>query len=231
MILDQFLYKEEVTRLLHNLADNETGSKGEQIRRLLNNRYFDPLAAMKLLTRGQLSTLCKQRGKDPVGDKETLIQRLSEVLRDEPAFYRSRYHSEGRTSPFTTWSYIHLSIAKVSESRFRAGHLADSVEAAFKEVNVRVKEFVRLKSGRDLDGSDLMNFAFSPKAPVIRLADTATESGYSEQQGYMLLFTGAIQAIRNPKAHANVVIDETRAILHLSLASLLMYRLDEAGVP
>ena len=36
--------------------------------------------------------------------------------------------------------------------------------------------------------------------------------------------------IRNPKAHSNITIDPLRAIHFLYLASLLMYRIDEAGV-
>ena len=46
--------------------------------------------------------------------------------------------------------------------------------------------------------------------------------------GYMEIFAGTITGIRNPKAHDNIVIDEKRAIHLLYLASLLMYKLDEA---
>ncbi len=44
----------------------------------------------------------------------------------------------------------------------------------------------------------------------------------------MEIFAGTITGIRNPKAHDNIVIDEKRAIHLLYLASLLMYKLDEA---
>ena len=44
----------------------------------------------------------------------------------------------------------------------------------------------------------------------------------------MDIFAGAMTRIRNPKAHNNVVIDENRTIHLLYLASLLMYKLDEA---
>jgi len=72
--------------------------------------------------------------------------------------------------------------------------------------------------------------AFSPHVHQIVLADQTTESGKNEQEGYMFLFAGAMQALRNPKAHANLNIDEGRAIHHLIVASLLMSKLDDAKV-
>ena len=45
----------------------------------------------------------------------------------------------------------------------------------------------------------------------------------------MEIFAGAMTGIRNPKAHSNIIdIDEKRAIHLIYLASLLMYKLDEA---
>ncbi len=46
----------------------------------------------------------------------------------------------------------------------------------------------------------------------------------------MELFSGSMIGIRNPKAHANISITKERAIHFIFLASLLMYKLDEAGV-
>jgi len=69
--------------------------------------------------------------------------------------------------------------------------------------------------------------AFSPKSPLIRLDDLSTVTGSNIQQGYMYLFAGSMIGIRNPKAHENVIIDSTRAIHFLFLASLLMYKLDD----
>jgi len=43
----------------------------------------------------------------------------------------------------------------------------------------------------------------------------------------MQIFAGAMTGIRNPKAHANIVIDRNRAIHLLFLASLLFFKLDE----
>lgn len=224
VILEEYLYKDDVTALLRDLSDYETGTKEVAIRRLLKNQFFSPSQLPRLLTKSQLANLCRQRGKDDTGDREALEARLSEVLVEEP---------EGRRASLrpSWWGLIHPSIRSVSEARFASGHFADSVEAALKEVNVRVKNRVRVKTGKELDGSKLMNLAFSAEDPIIALADPSNQSGRDEQQGYMLIFAGSMQAVRNPKAHANVDIDERRAVHHLILASLLMYKLDEARIP
>jgi uncharacterized protein (TIGR02391 family) len=99
------------------------------------------------------------------------------------------------------------------------------------EVNNRVKRHLRAVGDTERDGADLMRRAFTPNSPVIRLAELDTDTGKSEQEGYMQIFAGAMMAIRNPKAHSHEVIDEKRAIHHLFLASLLMFKIDEAGVP
>jgi uncharacterized protein (TIGR02391 family) len=126
------------------------------------------------------------------------------------------------------WNLIHPTITSVARDRFDAGHFADSIEAALKEVNSNVKAKVKILTGKEFDGADLMNKAFSVKNPLIRLDDLGTLTGHSIQQGYLQLFAGSMIGIRNPKAHENIIIDSTRAIHFLFLASLLMYKLDEA---
>jgi len=129
------------------------------------------------------------------------------------------------------WGMLHRSIVEVAQSRFDAGHLADAVEAALKQVNHTVKSRVKPALVQDLDGAKLMKRVFSIEHPLLVLGDLSTESGRSMQQGYMEIFAGAMTGIRNPKAHANIHIDEDRAWHFLILASLLMYKVDEAVVP
>jgi Protein of unknown function (Hypoth_ymh). len=66
------------------------------------------------------------------------------------------------------WDYIHPDIRKISESRFKSGHFADSVEAALKEINSLVKVIVKKLTGEELDGSKLMFKAFSGDDPIIK---------------------------------------------------------------
>ncbi|MFC1453810.1 TIGR02391 family protein [Verrucomicrobiota bacterium] len=125
------------------------------------------------------------------------------------------------------WSDLHPKICSVAKPRFESGHFADAVEAALKELNAIVKEYVRRKTRTELDGAPLMLKAFSANNPVVALDDLSTETGRNIQQGYMQMYAGAMTGIRNPKAHANIVIDGKRARHHLYVASLLTYRFDE----
>jgi uncharacterized protein (TIGR02391 family) len=125
------------------------------------------------------------------------------------------------------WNDIHPMIAKVAKPRFDNGHFADAVEAALKEVNLAIKDHVKRKTGEELDGAALMQRAFSMKAPLIALDDMSTETGKNIQVGYMQIYSGVMTGIRNPKAHANVLIDDKRARHFIYLASLLAYKFYE----
>ncbi|MBD5161642.1 MAG: TIGR02391 family protein [Oscillibacter sp.] len=126
------------------------------------------------------------------------------------------------------WSYIHPLIYQVSEERFHGGFYADAVESALKEVNSRVKKLYRKYRNEEKDGQDLMRKAFTPSNPFLIFEGIDTESGRNVQEGYMQIFAGAMQGIRNPKAHENLSISREDAIKRLVLASLLMDKIDEA---
>jgi uncharacterized protein (TIGR02391 family) len=125
------------------------------------------------------------------------------------------------------WDDIHPKIVSIAKSRFESAHFSDAVESALKFVNSCVKDIVKRKIGKELDGATLMYEAFSPKQPIIVLDDLSTESGKNVQQGYMQIFAGAMTGIRNPKAHNNINITENRAKHFIYLASLLMHKIDE----
>ena len=126
------------------------------------------------------------------------------------------------------WDLIHPTIRELCIERFNGGHYADSVEASLKEINKRVKEIVKIKTGEERDGADLMYHAFPIDNPLIVLDDLTTTSGKDIQDGYMHIFAGAMRGIRNPKAHDNITITPERAIHFIFLASLLMQKLDES---
>ena len=92
-----------------------------------------------------------------------------------------------------------------------------------KELNSKVKAYMKRATGEEFDGADLMNRAFSPNAPVFRLADLSTQDGQDIQKGYMQIFAGSMTGIRNPKARSNIIIDASRAIHLLYVASLLHF--------
>lgn len=125
------------------------------------------------------------------------------------------------------WMLMHQRVVEIARPRFAAGHFADSVEAAFKELNSAVKALHMSAANRELDGVPLMRQALAPGKPTIILGDLAIETGFNIQQGYMELFAGSMSGIRNPKAHDNLIITAERALHHLMLASLLFHKLDE----
>jgi uncharacterized protein (TIGR02391 family) len=120
---------------------------------------------------------------------------------------------------------LHPEIRRAAGELFRNGHYANAVEDACKALDGLVK----LRSGRfDIGGTDLMTTVFSPKNPVLRFNDLATDSDRSEQQGMMQLFAGAMLAFRNPRAHEIVTDDPERALEILSFLSFLAKAADSA---
>jgi uncharacterized protein (TIGR02391 family) len=158
------------------------------------------------------------------GDTVLAEQLLRDAIEDVGVPPSDGPHSDD--SPM--WGVIHPKIAEVAQERFENGHYADAAETAFKAVNTRVKGLWKATGEAEKDGKNLMLSAFSVNRPVIRLDDLSTESGKNIQEGYMHIFAGAMQAIRNPKAHEIITISPERAIHFLVLASLLMSKLDEA---
>lgn len=138
--------------------------------------------------------------------------------------YASKLNNQQTVTPAQKfdWSMIHPLILEQSQSRFNSNHFADAVEAAFKEINDIIKTEYSIVEKFEKDGDKLMKQVFSVENPKFKLADLNTESGKSIQQGYMEIFAGAMKGIRNPKAHKNLIIDETDAWEKIVLASHLM---------
>ena len=105
---------------------------------------------------------------------------------------------------------------------------ADAIEASFKEINNRIKKTVRTQTGKEFDGSTLMEQAFSSNTPILIIKGLSTETERNIQLGYMKIFSGAMIGIRNPKAHDNQTITREDAIRKLNFASLLMFKIDQA---
>ena len=64
---------------------------------------------------------------------------------------------------------------------------------------MRVKTIYKERALEEKDGARLMQSAFSPNNPIIKIGDISTETGRDIQQGYMEMFSGAMKGIRNPK--------------------------------
>ena len=135
------------------------------------------------------------------------------------------------TKEARAWELIHPKIAVVSQKLFEDGHYANAAEDAFVEINDRVKKLfmkVNPTATKVPDGQAAMNTVFSDNAPLVEFCDRSTETGSNIQRGYMQMLAGAMSALRNPKAHANITITKDDAMRHLMFASMLMYKIDEA---
>lgn len=120
---------------------------------------------------------------------------------------------------------FHPRVIEVSENLFKTGNYAQAIFEAFKAVNNYVKE----KTGLTLDGTNLMEKVFNENKPILQLNELLDKYDKDEQTGFKFLFMGSQMGIRNPKAHKNVKQEDPRRTLeYLSIASLLMRRVDES---
>jgi uncharacterized protein (TIGR02391 family) len=114
---------------------------------------------------------------------------------------------------------FHPEVVKASRELFKDGHYRDAIYRAF----VEVINFVKRKAKSQLDGKKLMSTVFSPDNPIIRLNPLETQTDKDEQEGFMYLFMGAVQGIRNPKAHENIIQNNPYIALQLiGFANLLI---------
>lgn len=131
----------------------------------------------------------------------------------------------------SVWGLVHPKIESVAKQLYLDGHYANAAEDAFVEINDRVKKLYKIINAEAQnipDGDTVMTTVFSAKNPMLKLCDTTTESGQNEQKGLMLMLQGAMAALRNPKAHANITITADDAMRRIMFASLLMYKIDDA---
>ncbi len=121
---------------------------------------------------------------------------------------------------------LHPKVKEVSLELFQNKHYGEAIFEAVKALNIYVKTKARI-TDKDLSGA--MAKAFDEKNPIIKLNDLKNQSDIDEQNGFKLLFMGAMTGIRNPKAHENIKQDDrNRTIEYLAFLSLLFRRTEEA---
>lgn len=120
---------------------------------------------------------------------------------------------------------LHPEIARAAGGLYRDGHYANAVLDAVKALNA----FVRLRSGvDDRDGAELMECVFGVKSPILAFNDLKDDSDRNEQKGFMMMFSGAVAGLRNPRAHRLVQDDAERALEFIAYVSLLAKLADGA---
>jgi uncharacterized protein (TIGR02391 family) len=119
---------------------------------------------------------------------------------------------------------LHPEIARAANDLYQNGHYANAIEDAVKALN----GLVRLRSGETLDGALLMQRVFSPKNPFLCFNELKDQTDQDEQQGFTMLFWGAVAGLRNPRAHRLITDDPERALEIIAFVSLLAKLLDGA---
>jgi uncharacterized protein (TIGR02391 family) len=147
------------------------------------------------------------------------------VVRRAASITEARPEASEGIHPFDSRD-IHPRLPQVVRDLFDDGHYAQATFEALKYVD---KETQRL-SGESESGFKLMMKVFPESSPVIRLTPCRTTSERDEQKGYQFLFAGSVLAIRNPRGHEYSIKDDPDTCMdHLSLASLLLRRLEKSG--
>lgn len=75
------------------------------------------------------------------------------------------------------------------------------------------------KSIQDLSTTKLMRKVFNIKQPILCWNNLETLTEKNEYEGYTHIFAGAMQGIRNPKAHDVFSQDPIRSLQMIGLAS------------
>ena len=117
---------------------------------------------------------------------------------------------------------IHPDIANVSLKLFDDGHYSQATFEALKFLDIQVKKLSKINDS----GFKLMMTALSETNPQIKPTAMTTQSEIDEQMGYKHIFAGTMSAIRNPRGHDINFDPIDRCLDHLSLASVLLRRLE-----
>lgn len=133
--------------------------------------------------------------------------------------------SSGKTLKAYEGMELHPDIERAVGNLYRDGHYANAIEDAVKALNAKV----RLNSGvDDVDGMSLMEKVFSPKNPILKFNSLQDQSDIDEQKGFMMMFSGAVAGLRNPRAHTIIKDDPERALEFVAYISLLAKLADQA---
>lgn len=154
------------------------------------------------------------------------IELFEHVARIAGLFTQERLVPEGELHPFEERN-IHEAIPTKVRRLFDDSHYA---QATFETAKF-IDKIVQKESGLSKSGAALMQEAFKEAAPKLQINPLSNPSEVDEQKGYQWIFTGSVWAIRNPRGHEFDVQDDMALCLdHLSFYSMLMRRLEAAGV-
>jgi uncharacterized protein (TIGR02391 family) len=156
---------------------------------------------------------------------DKVFSRFESIVRGALALTEASPEEPREVHPFESRD-VHPKLPQIVRDLFDDGHFAQATFEAFKYIDKEIQRF----SGDAESGFKLMMKVLSESSPLIKLTPGLTVSEKDEQKGYQFLFAGSVLAIRNPRGHEYAIKDSPDTCLdHLSLASLLLRRLEQAG--
>jgi uncharacterized protein (TIGR02391 family) len=123
----------------------------------------------------------------------------------------------------------HPKIKQASQNHFKNEEYRPAVLDAMISLEVMIKEKAKFPAdnkGKELSGVHLMHKVFDSDSPILSWCKDTRQIDRDELEGYKHIFAGAMQGIRDPKAHAIFQISPIRALKLLTLATLLAELVD-----
>jgi uncharacterized protein (TIGR02391 family) len=154
------------------------------------------------------------------------LSRFERIARRAYRFTEAAPASVSADHPFDLRN-IHSDLPADVRDLFDSGHYPQATFEAFKFVD---EEMQRI-SGSTQHGTALMHSVLGGSPPTVQVNAWRNKTDRDEQEGYKFLFAGSMLGIRNPRGHKTGLVDDPDTCLdHLSLASMLLRKLDDAGL-
>lgn len=211
-----------LTQKVNETVRNIYGLNSVQAQRLtvdtLRPNFSIMFADTDISIRGNIDII-----RDKVAGAATAIRTQIEILQEQ--LREEAEDPEAKALRAYDGLSLHPEIDRAASKLYHDGHYANAVESAVKALN----GLVRMRSRLEEDGSKLMDQAFGGKEPALPFNKLADESDRNEQQGFHMLFKGAVAGLRNPRAHSFVEDSPERALEFIAFVSLLAKILDEVA--
>lgn len=153
-----------------------------------------------------------------------MLDTFEDIARRASQFTEETLEDAGTTHPFEERA-IHEKLPAKVRKLFDDTHYAEATFEAYKFLDRKISQLSGVKDS----GYKLMMAALADAGPM-PLNAGQTDSEKDEQRGYQFMLAGAMSALRNPRGHEFDYFDQVDTCLdHLSLASMLVRKIEEAG--
>ena len=99
------------------------------------------------------------------------------------------------------WPLLHPRIRTDSRKSIQTKNYDETLMSCIKNLNIELKAFYKMQTGKESDGAALVGALFSIDKPLLRVADLSSESGRNRQKGLIQIMQGFFVGIRNPVLH------------------------------